>query len=108
MFQPRFWPSVQSVACEKDRSINALRKRACNRSELIKARPAQRSYIVLALGFVDRHLAFHPGQRDVGLHTANLLDHGLGKIVVARHGGRSSEQSIGADEISTLTDRFAR
>ena len=62
---------------------------------------------MLALGLVHRHLACHPGKRDVGLHTANLLDHGRGEVVVTRHGGGRSEQAIGADEVSTLADRFA-
>jgi hypothetical protein len=48
------------------------------------------------------------GERDVGLHTANLLDNGRGEVVVTCHGGGRSEQAIGADEVSTLADRFAR
>src|SRR6185295_6488624 len=102
MFQLRFWPSVRLLACASARLTNKLYRFECNRLELVQARPPQCFHIAFALGFVDRHLARHPGKSDVWLHTANLLDHGLGEIVITCHGGGRSKQAIGADEISTL------
>src|SRR6476469_8768736 len=109
MCQPRSWLSVRSLACASARSTNTPRGREFKRSEcLAQARPAQRFNVVRALGFVDRHLLCHPGQGNVGLHAANLLDHDLGEIVVTRHRCGRSEQAIGADEIRTLADRLTR
>jgi hypothetical protein len=74
---------ARSLACVSGRLTNALCRRESRQFEcLSEARPTQRFYIVLALSLVHRHLTCHPGKRDVGLHTANLLDHGRGEVVV--------------------------
>ena len=69
------------------------------------AKPLQ---IVLAVGILlDRHLAFDPGERNVGLRTAKLLQCGFGDSFLACHASGSSEHAVGADKIAALPNAVA-
>ena len=64
---------------------------------------------MLAVGVpLDRHLACDPGERNVGLRAAKLLQRGLGDIFLSGHAGGGREHAVGADEIAALADALAR
>ena len=94
--------------------FNRLAKWECVRqfdpgSKLIKPGAAEAFQIVLALGVQpDRHLAGDPGERNIGLRTAKLLQCGLGDIVAPRHAGGGRQHPVGADEIAAQPDALAR
>ena len=63
---------------------------------------------MLAVGvLLDRHLAFDPGERNIGLRTAKLLQRGFGDIVLTGHASGGSEHPVGADEIAALPNAVA-
>jgi hypothetical protein len=58
---------------------------------------------VLAVGvLLDRHLVFDPGERNIGLRAAKLLQCGLGDVVLPGQASGGSEHAVGADEITAL------
>ena len=76
---------------------------------LIQPRAAKTLQIVLPIGLVhDGHLACDPGERNIGLRAAKLLQRGRGDIVLSGHAGGRREHPMGADEVAALPDAFAR
>ena len=64
--------------------------------------------VVLALGVrLNGHLAFDPGQRNIGLRTTKLLQCGFCDIVLACHTSGGSQHAVGANKIAALPDAVA-
>jgi hypothetical protein len=62
---------------------------------LVQAGPAKTVEIMLAIGVaLDRHVGGDPGERDIGLRAAQLLECGLGGVGLSRHGGGAGEHPI--------------
>src|SRR6478672_1198364 len=78
-------------------------------SALLQSCPAETLQIVFPL-FVqlDRHLACNPGERNIGLRAAKLLQRGLGDVFLADHACGGSQHPVRADEIAALPDALAR
>ena len=77
--------------------------------ELIQARAAEGSQIVFPVRFLlDRHLAREPGERNIGLRAAQLLQRKLCDLILSGHGGRGGEYPVATDKIAALTDSLAR
>src|SRR5712664_2189504 len=79
------------------------------KATLVQARAAKGFQIVLAVGVqLPRQLVFDPGQRDVGLRAAQLLQRSGCDLGLAGHAGGHRQYPVGAGEIAALTDRLAR
>ena len=84
-------------------------RRMTGRPSLIQPRAAKTLQIVLPFGLMhDRHLACDPGERNIGLRAAKLLQGGRGDIVLSGHAGGRREHPMGADEVAALPEAFAR
>ena len=57
---------------------------------------------------LDRHLVYDPGQRNIGLRAAKLLECGHGDLDLTGHTGGSGEDTVGAGVISAQADGDAR
>ena len=65
--------------------------------------------IMLAVGVeLPGQLGRDPGQRNIGLRAAQLLERGLRDLDLAGHAGGDRQHAIGAGEIAALADRLAR
>jgi hypothetical protein len=58
-------------------------------------------------GCADWHLVCDPGERNIRLDAAKLVECGRGDIVLFGHGG-GRQHAVGTDEIATLSDGLAR
>ena len=101
--------SFRKSVSTQPRPISDIGSEQETRPKLVQARAAEPFQIVLPVGFLlDRHLVCDPGERNIGLRAAKLLQRGCGDIVLAGHAGGGGEHSVGADEIAALTDALAR
>ena len=56
----------------------------------------------------DWHLLCHPGERDIGLGAAQLVQGGGGGFGLARHRGGGGEDAVDANKVAALPEAFAR
>src|SRR5712672_2454266 len=83
--------------------------RRVRKATLVQARAAEGFQIMLAVGVqLPRQLICDPGQRDIGLRAAQLLQGSGCDLGLARHAGGHRQYPVGATEIAALTDRLAR
>src|SRR6266849_2600411 len=83
--------------------------RRLRRAALVQARAAEGLQIMLAVGVqLPRQLVCDPGQRNVGLRAAQLLQRSGCDLGLAGHAGGHRQYPVGAGEIAALTDRLAR
>ena len=80
-----------------------------NKQGLVQTCSAKAFQIVIQFAAVhDRHLVRDPGERDIGLRAAKLLERFRSNLGMPGHTGGGGEHLVGADEITTVTDGFAR
>src|SRR6266571_1648118 len=94
------------------RSSHALGQqvgRRVRKAMLVQARAAEGFQIVLAVGVqLPWQLVCDPGQRDVGLRAAQLLQRSGCNLGLPGLAGGHRQYPVGAAEIAALTDRLAR
>src|SRR5437870_12300630 len=79
------------------------------RSWLSQARPSKPFQIMRLVRLVlERQSAREPGERDVGLGAAKLLQRCLGSASVAFHAEGSGQHAVGTNKIGSLAQRFTR
>src|SRR6195256_5366008 len=108
MPQPWFSPPSRSFFSLRasDQMVHGI---AAAAPILVQARAAEGFQIVLPVGVpLDRHLACDPGERNIGLRAAKLLQCDLGDIVLSGHARSGRQYPVGADEIAALSDALAR
>src|SRR5206468_4545558 len=79
------------------------------RSWLSQARAPKPFQIMRLVRLVlERQSGREPGERDVGLGAAELLQRGFGGVSAAGHAEGGRQHAVGADKIASLPQRFAR
>src|SRR5437773_2204368 len=104
-----FADALQPDRCTTERQALDNGCRRVRKAALVQARAAEGFQIVLAVGVpLPRQLVCDPGQRDVGLRAAQLLQRSGCDLRLAGHAGGHRQYPVGAAEIAALTDRLAR
>ena len=76
---------------------------------LVQPGSAESFQIVLAVGVLPHRQIFcDPGERDIGLRAAQLLERSRGDIMLSGHAGGGGQHTMPADEIVARPDRFVR
>src|SRR6185437_7155156 len=75
--------------------------------QLTQARAAEGLQIILPIGvLLDGQLACDPGERNIGLHAAKLLECGRGYLGSSGHAGGGGEHAMGTGKVATLPNAF--